>query len=218
MDGGSRTVTASGADLNAAVQHYRDLAPRYDYFTRRINRIRQQAIDALALQRGEVVLDAGCGTGWCFPYILERIGPTGQLIAFDPSPDMLTVAKQRVQQMGVSNVTLLHATAEEVVVLPARPKAVLFSYTHDLIQAPAALDNLFAQLAPGARVAATSTKLYAPWLFPLNLYLRYTHREYITNFQNFHQPWSGLQARLKDFAVETHGFTQHYVATGRASA
>ena len=35
------------ADLHRAVRHYRDLAPRYDHFTRRINAIRSRTIEAL---------------------------------------------------------------------------------------------------------------------------------------------------------------------------
>jgi len=64
-------------------------------------------------------------------------------------------------------------------------------------------------------VAATSTKLYAPWLFPANWYLLVTHRSYITNFESLAAPWSLLAECLEDFRVETGPMTQHYVATGR---
>ena len=71
------------ADLELAVTHYRELAPRYDHFTRRINRIRERTIDALQLQPGRAVLDAGCGTGWCFSRLAERIGRPAVLIPTD---------------------------------------------------------------------------------------------------------------------------------------
>jgi len=92
---------------------------------------------------------------------------------------------------------------------------VLFSYTHDLINSRVALDNLLRQVRPGARIAATSTKLYAPWLAPANWYLRATHRGYITNFESFAAPWALLATYLDDFRVATGPLTQHYVATGR---
>lgn len=200
-------------DLGRAVEHYRTLAPRYDHYTRRINRIRARTIAALALQPGETVLDAGCGTGWCLPALAEAVGPTGRIVAFDPSPDMLAIARTRVPASGPP-VELIHATGEEIV-LATRADAILFSYTHDLIRSPRALANLLGQMKPGARVAATSTKLYAPWLFPANWYLRYSHRAYITNFESFDAPWSLLADLLDDFQVDTAGWTQHYVATGR---
>jgi ubiquinone/menaquinone biosynthesis C-methylase UbiE len=201
------------AKVDESVAHYRDLAPRYDHRTRRINRIREEAIAALALQPGETVLDAGCGTGWCFPRLAEAVGASGHIVAFDPSPEMLAVARGRLPPGGVAMDVLL-ATGEQVR-LPATPDAILFSYTHDLIRSRAALRNLFGQSRPGARVAATSTKLYAPWLFPANWYLRHSHRGYIGNFEGFAAPWSLLAELLDDFRVDTHGLTQHYVATGR---
>ena len=109
---------------------------------------------------------------------------------------------------------LLRTTAEDAR-LPAAADAVLFSYTHDLINSRTALDNLFGQVRPGAKIAATSTKLYARWLVPANWYLRVTHRGYITNFEGFEAPWALLATYLDDFRVDTGPFTQHYVATGR---
>ena len=204
----------SGADLERSLEHYRLLAPGYDAATRRIDRIRERAIDALDLCRGETVVDAGCGTGWALPRIAARIGPTGHIVAFDPSPEMLARARQR--SVGCP-VDFVEATGETVR-LPRRADAILFSYTHDMIRSPAALANLFAQLAPGARVAATSTKLYARWLFPANWFVRWRPRGYITDFESFDAPWSLLAAQLDDFSVQTGPFTQHYVARGHVRA
>jgi len=198
-------------DLDAALEHYRDLAPRYDRRTRFIDAIRHRTIASLGLKEGEVVLDAGCGTGWAIPHLARAVGPSGRVMAFDPSPEMLAIAATR---HVAAPVDLLQASAESVV-LPRAPDAILFSYTHDLIRSPAALANLFRQARPGARIAATGTKLYTRWLFPANWYLRATHRGYITNFEGFEAPWALLATMLDDFRVDTGPFTQHYVATGR---
>jgi ubiquinone/menaquinone biosynthesis C-methylase UbiE len=203
-------------DLGRALAHYRGLAPHYDRSTRRINAIRLKAIEALGLRPGQTVLDAGCGTGWCIPHLAARVGPGGHVVAFDPSPDMLVQAHARPAPADVA-VALLQASAEAVV-LPAKVDAILFSYTHDLIRSRAALENLLRQARPRARVASTSTKLYAPWLFPANWYLRATHRAYITDFEGFEAPWSLLATHLDDFRVDTAPWTQHYVATGAVRA
>ena len=87
-------------DPRKSVADYRLLARPYDHATRRINRVRLDAIDALGLRPGEVALDVGCGTGFSFAPILERIGPQAFLLAFDPSPDLLEVARSRIAAGG----------------------------------------------------------------------------------------------------------------------
>jgi SAM-dependent methyltransferase len=135
------------ADVERAVEHYRTLAPRYDYYTRWINKVRLRTIAALELRAGQVVLDAGCGTGWCLPHLAERVGPAGRIVAFDPSPDMLALAGRRLGGQGAARIDLIRATGEEVM-LPAQPDAILFSYTHDLIRSERALANLWGRRAP----------------------------------------------------------------------
>jgi SAM-dependent methyltransferase len=206
-----------GANLARSVEHYDSLARDYDRATRLIDAVRRRTMAALQLRSGDVVLDAGCGTGWCLDWLAAQVGPSGQVIGFDPSPEMLAIARARVAPQAAGRVTLMVASAESVQ-LPARPTAILFSYTHDLIRSCAALGNLFGQAAPGARVASTSTKLYAPWLAPANWWLKMRHRGYITNFEGFDAPWSLLAQELDDFRVATGPFTQHYVATGRVKA
>ena len=204
-----------GADLGRSVAHYRDLALRYDHRTRRINSIRERAMAALQLRPGETVLDAGCGTGWCLRQLADAVGRNGHAIGFDPSPEMLAIARElRVGGELAPRVELIEATAQEVR-LPRPVDAILFSYTHDVMRSREALENLFAQARPGARVAATGTKLCARWLFPANWYLRLSHRAYITNFEGLDAPWSLLATMLDDFHVATGPFTPHYVATGR---
>jgi ubiquinone/menaquinone biosynthesis C-methylase UbiE len=199
------------ADLGRAVAHYREIAPSYDHFTRHIDRIRERAIEALALREGDVVLDAGCGTGWCLPRLLDRVGASGQVIAFDPCPEMLAISRGRA---GTERVELIESSAESVR-LPSPPDALLFSYTHDLLRSQAALENVLGQAKPGARVAAAGTKLFSPWLFPLNWWVRRRHRGYITEFESLDAPWSLLAERLDDFRLLGEPHRQHYIATGR---
>ena len=203
------------ADLGRAVAHYRHLASRYDRATWLVNEVRRRAVAALELSAGETVLDAGCGTGFCFSPILERIGPRGRLIAFDPCPELLAVARERVATVGWTNVTLSQADAASFDASGARPGALLFSYVHDVLQCEAALDNLLGQAAPAARVALCGSVLWPHWAWPVNWYLRATHRRYITNMENFDRPWARIASRLQAFRVERQGPGWRYLATGR---
>ena len=210
-----------------SVADYRALAAHYDYSTRRINGVRRAAIDALALQPGETVLDAACGTGYCFAQLIDAVGSNGHLLAFDHSADLLAVARGRISAAGWRNVTLLESPAESVdfrgemlrLGIPP-PSALLFSYVHDVMQSEAALDNLLSQAAPGARVAITSTRLWPhswwPLCVPVNRYLYRTHERYITNREeNFDRPWAKFATRLQDLRLRVHWPGWRYVVTGR---
>ncbi len=203
------------ADAARSVADYAQLADRYDRRTRLINAQRLRAVSALALRPGEVVLDAGCGTGFSFAAIEAGIGPQGRLLAFDHSQDLLAIARTRVAQAGWRNVTVVQAAAETAR-FDASADALLFSYVHDILQSEAALDNLLAQAKPGARVALCGTQLWPWWGAPVNWYLRATHRRYITDMENFERPWAKLARRLDGFRVEVQwppGW--RYLATGR---
>jgi arsenite methyltransferase len=198
--------------IDAANRLYAALAPTYDAETKFIAGIRKQAIDALQLQPGETVLDAGCGTGWCLPSLASGVTESGHVFGFEPSPDMLALAHARVANQHLANVTLLHAPGETVAI--ARPPdAILFSYTHDLIRSRAALENIFRQAKSGT--VAASTKFFPKWFFIGNWYLRYSHRVTITNFDSFAQPWTLLAELCADYKVRTTTPGSRYIFTGR---
>jgi len=205
--------TSSAADLQRALDHYGSLAATYDSATRRIDGVRGKAIARLSLRTGDVVLDAGCGTGFCFGAIEAAIGTSGHLIGMEPSPEMLARAQQRATDAGWDNVHLICAAGEEAI-LPHAPTAILFSYTHDLLQSAAGLDNLFGQSAPRARIVACGSQLFPRWFVPGNWYMRHSHRGYITNFAAFDAPWRHLSTYLDDFAVTREWPGERYIATG----
>lgn len=200
------------------MEGYRAVAPGYDRATRWIDAIRLEAVDALALRQGEVVLDVACGTGFCFAPILERIGAQGMLIAFDSSPDLLAQARARIDAAGWKNVMLMEADAEGVLLYKARPSALLFSYAHDVLQSEPALANLLSQAAPEARVALCGSVLWPAWALPFNLvvnsWLRHRHRRYISDLRGFDAPWARISSKLREFRVERRGPGWRYLASG----
>ena len=70
---------------------------------------RTRAVDMLQLQPGARVLDVACGTGANFALIQQRIGPTGELVGVDLTPQMLARARVRIRDRGWSNVRLYEA-------------------------------------------------------------------------------------------------------------
>ena len=73
---------------------------------------RLAGISLLAPRPGDVVLDLGCGTGLNFAPLLDAVGPDGIVVGVDRSPEMLAVARRRVQRDGWEHrVRLIRADA-----------------------------------------------------------------------------------------------------------
>jgi len=102
-------------DRVAALERYRELARDYDASCRWVAGIRRRALALLGPGEGEVVFDIACGTGAMLPELARRVGPRGKVVGIEQSPEMLALARERVQRAGVERtVTLVEAAAEEL--------------------------------------------------------------------------------------------------------
>lgn len=200
-------------DIEKALKHYEALAEDYDRATRLINRTRAAAISRLSPARGETVVDAGCGTGYCLRPLRDAVGESGTVIGFEPSAAMLEIAKEKVRSAGWTNVLLFQAEAS-VMQLPQPADAWLFSYTHDLLQSRAALAHLLGQSRAGARAVATGSKLYPGWMWPANIWVKWRHRGYVTDVDALANPWAVLMDFLEKGQLEAGPLAQHYLASG----
>jgi demethylmenaquinone methyltransferase/2-methoxy-6-polyprenyl-1,4-benzoquinol methylase len=198
-----------------AIEQYRHLAAGYDrhmWFARGTHR---EAVKRLYLSPQQVVLDVACGTGLNFEAIQERIGRSGWLIGLDLSPDMLALARERVDAAGWENVTLIEAAAEDAR-LEREPDALLFSFSHDVLRSPAALDNLLPQAKSGARVVAAGGKWPPRWAVPVHAYVRFQAPRYVTTMEGFDRPWTLLAERVRNLEVKARSLGGAYVASGQA--
>ena len=208
-------MTPTAENLQS-IAKYRAVARRYDASTGPTWAIRMRCVELLQLREGETVLDVGCGTGLSFEPLLQRVGRSGRLIAFEQSPEMYLQASARADALRVLGfqIHLVHASAETVT-LPAAPDAALFHYVHDISRTPEALDNLFGQLAPATRIAIAGMKFF-PWpLAPLNVLAWMKNRPYNVRAHELHKPWSLMAARLNGFEWHATQWGMGYIGTGR---
>ncbi|CAG0932894.1 demethylmenaquinone methyltransferase / 2-methoxy-6-polyprenyl-1,4-benzoquinol methylase [Rhodocyclaceae bacterium] len=183
-------------DFERALVNYRELASGYDASCGRIQALRLRAVRALCLQPGEIVFDIACGTGALLPVLARAVGSTGHVVGVELSPDMATLARRRVAQLPFrEHISVVQCPVEEFTsVVPA--DALLFSYAHDVLQSPMAIDRLIKQSKPAARVAVVGMKTL-PWMWgwPVNCFNLYRARSYLTTYGGLDRPWRLLEDR-----------------------
>jgi ubiquinone/menaquinone biosynthesis C-methylase UbiE len=210
----------SQPDRDAALARYRDLASEYDATCDRIIRIRQAAVDALQLCEGETVFDIGCGTGSTLPLLAERVGPQGRVLGIEQCPEMAALAQARVTDAKIAAwVSLVVAPIEEARLATAAD-AVLFCYTHDVLQSERALSHLMRHVKPHARVAVVGIR-FLPWWWaaPINLYTALRIRRHITTYGGLRDPCHALRGYCSDLQLmrSFHAGTS-YLASGAVDA
>jgi arsenite methyltransferase len=192
---------------------YRRIAAGYDGSARRTMALRRRTIECLRLQPGDTVVDAGCGTGLGFELLLAAVGSSGRVIGVESSPEMMALARQRVAAARWGNVLLIESPVESAR-WPAMADALLFNYVHDILRSPEALQAVFAQSRPGARVAAAGIRHPPRWLDPLRLYRRFKSRGCYTRYEGLDRPWDLLEHRVPGLRVESTLFGTGYIAWG----
>lgn len=152
------------------VDLYRRRAANYDLTSKlyrligfREGRYRRQAVDALALEPGDTVVDVACGTGLNFPVIEDRIGPGGRLIGVDVTDAMLEQARERVDREGWGNVELVLSDASAYA-FPSGVRGILSTCALTLVPE---YDDVIARgkaaLAPGGRFVLFDLKEPDRW-------------------------------------------------------
>ncbi len=197
-----------------SIKNYQRLALAYDSTCTRIEKLRHQAIEALALQSGETVLDVACGTGPALPLLAKKVGKAGKVVGIEQSPDMAQLAQKRVVATDASVKVVAHGMADCVHVYDA--DAALLCYTQDVLQSPKAVDQLIQACKPGARIAILGMKRL-PWLWgwPVNLINMYRARHYMTTYHNLDRPFRLLEQRGAQFSIiHTALWGSAYIATG----
>ncbi len=196
---------------------YRARAAHYDDELTPFEPLRQAAIQRLQLQPGQTVLDMGCGTGLSFAPLLQRLGPRGHIVGIEPCPDMLAHARARLGPAQRQQVKLVQASAEGAR-WRGQADAALLHFTHDIVRHPAALDQVFAHLKPGARVVATGLQWAPSWAVAVNAFVLGAALYSISSLEGLDRPWSGLEDRLDGFEVTPEWMGGVYIASGTTPA
>ena len=126
------------------------------YLTPDITRQRMRTLEALELQAGEQVLDAGCGTGLLVYDMATIVGPTGLVVGVDTSSDMLAFAERRCADLP--QVDLKKGSVESLSEAEQSFDAVactqVLLYVPDV---PEVISEMHRVLKPGGRIVIIET-------------------------------------------------------------
>jgi arsenite methyltransferase len=105
------------------------------------------------IERGQAVLDLGCGAGTDLLVAAQMVGPEGRAIGVDMTPAMLDRARLSAEAMGLANV-VLHESLIESLPLPDESVDVVISNgVIDLVpDKDAVFSELDRVLRPGGRL------------------------------------------------------------------
>jgi len=166
-DGG---VRLDATDSSRLISLYRRRAKWYDrdavflYLAGfRHGAYRKRAIQSLAFNTGDTVVDLGCGTGLNFSRLQEQVGPRGTIIGVDLTDAMLAEASARIAAHGWSNVELIKSDAA-VYGFPKAVDGILSTFALTLVpEFDEVIRNGALALLPGKRFVILDFKRPSGW-------------------------------------------------------
>lgn len=184
-----------------------------------IKPLRRKAAQLLQLNLGDRVLDAGCGPGGSFPYLVDAVGPAGEVVGVEISPEVAINARRRIEKNRWNNVQLMVADARTVELKGGFSGLLMFAAA-DIYASSEALANLFPYLKHDARIVAFGAKLsHRPSGKVLNPLLRLLWKLSFSSTPAVnYEPWAPLKDRIDELQVQEYSFGCMFLAWGSRSA
>jgi SAM-dependent methyltransferase len=187
--------------------------PNFDFGF--IKPLRNKAATLLQLRPGSRVIDAGCGSGASFPYLVAAIGSTGEVVGIEISQSSASHARRRAASNGWKNVEVFALPAQEVVLTEKYDGLLMFA-APDIYASPEALDRILPYLAERARIVffggKTSTRRFG-WLLNGALNLALTKLSLPTTPGLDPKPWSLLAPHVEDLQLEEYFYGWMFLAS-----
>lgn len=181
-----------------------------------IKPLRARAVALLGLRPGARVLDVGCGPGGSLPYLASAVGPSGEVIGVEISPEVSVNARRRVARHHWTNVRIVEGAAQTVQ-LDGMFDGLLMFAAPDVYASQEALDNILPRLRSDARVvffgAKTSRRRFGWILNPL-LRAVFPRASFKTTPVPDDEPWRLLVPYLEPLIIHEYFFGWMFLASG----
>jgi precorrin-6B methylase 2 len=206
----------------------RDLTPPYARYLVRLTRpfpdfdvsfikpVRAEAVRLLGLNPGDRVLDLGCGMGGSFPFLVDAVGPNGEVVGVEISPEVAINARRRIERHGWSNVKVIESTAQTVALTGTYDGLVMFA-APDVYASEEALANVIPRLRAGSRVvlfgAKTTSRILGAALNAV-LELALSKLSFEATPRPESQPWRLVAAYVDRLEVREYFLGTMFLASG----
>lgn len=163
---------------------------------------RKETMKRMNVKKGQSALDVCCGTADWSIALAEAVGPNGSVIGLDFSQNMLKVGYQKVEQLGLENVNLVHGNAMQ---LPFEDHSFDFvTIGFGLRNVPdymQVLKEMNRVLKPGGKAVCLETSQPNLPVFKqfFYLYFRYVMPLFGKMFAKSYNEYSWLQESARDF-------------------
>lgn len=159
---------------------------------------------------------AGSGPGGSFPYLVDAVGPAGEVVGVEMSPEIAINATGRIEENRWKHVQVIVADARTVE-LKGKFAGLLMFAAAEVYASPEALANLVRYLKNDARVVAFGAKLSHRGLGKvLNLLFRSLWKLSFSSTPPLnHEPWAPLTDRVDELRVEEYFFGCMFLAWGK---
>ncbi len=163
---------------------------------------RKDTMKRMNVQPGQKALDVCCGTADWSIALADAVGPTGKVIGLDFSQNMLQIGHEKVKQLKVNNLELIHGNAMK---LPFEDQSFDFvtigfglRNVPDYLQV---LKEMHRVLKPGGKAVCLETSQPTLPVFKqfFSLYFRYVMPLFGKVFAKSYKEYSWLQESARDF-------------------
>jgi precorrin-6B methylase 2 len=215
-------MKAANPDLTPLYARYlvRLIRPFPDFDVSFMKPVRAEAVRLLGLKPGDRVLDVGCGMGGIFPFLVDAVGPAGEVVGVEISPEMVINARRRIEQNKWSSVSVIESAAQTAALTGTFDGLVMFA-APDVYASEAALANLVPHLRAGARIvlfgARTTSSVVGKVMNPL-LKLTVSKLSFETTPRPESDPWRMVAALVERIEVREYFFGSMFLAWGSLKA